>query len=192
MTARAAVLAGAVAGLTAGLTFATAHAFIITPIWDRMVGGLVFGMLAGAAAGWAYAELQPPASTGSLRSGLAFGVLLWLAVVPVTLANAPLRTSGFAHAHESLTDAIAVVLAVAGGAALGWLRAARLRAVVACGAAAVVVTMAMGGPVPVVNGVRPIEILFAVLAASLIGGAVVGALTPRIERVLWRPGDSPV
>ena len=52
--------------------------------------------------------------------------------------------------------------------------------------------MAVGGPVPVVNGVRPVEILWAVLAASLIGGAVVGALTPRIERVLRRPGDSPV
>lgn len=143
--------------------------------------GLVFGVVAGATAGWAYAELRPNAPA-SLKSGLAFGVLLWISVVPVTLTNAALRASGFAIEHRTLTDAIAVVLALAGGAALGWLRTRRMRAVLACSAAALVVTMAMGGPVPVGRNVRAVEILFAVLAASLIGGAVVGLLAPRFER----------
>ena len=181
MSVRPAVIAGAIAGLVAGLTFATAHAFIIEPIWSRMFGGLVFGIIAGAASGWAYAELLPSNESGSLRSGLQFGFMLWLSVVPVTLTNTALRASGFAHTHEALTDAIAVVLAVAGGVTLGWLRGTRRRAMVACAVAALVVTMAMGGPVPIANGVRPVEILVAVLAASLIGGAVVGVLEPRLR-----------
>ena len=146
-----------------------------------MIGGLVFGVLAGAAAGWAYGELSRDKET-SVRSGLAFGVMLWLSVVPVTLTNAALRASGFAYAHRDITDAISVTLAVAGGLALGWLRARQRRAMVACAVAALVVTMAMGGPVPVARNVRTVEILFAVLLASLIGGAVVGLLAPRLER----------
>lgn len=182
VTARSGVIAGAIAGLVAGLVFAGAHAFIITPIWNRMIGGLVFGVIAGAAAGWAYAELLPSAVSSSLRSGLAYGFMLWLSVVPVTLTNVALRANGFAHEHEALTDAIAVILAGAGGTALGWLRSRRWRAMLACAVAAVAVTMAMGGPVPIGNGVRPVEILFAVLVASLIGGAVVGLLQPRLRR----------
>jgi len=181
VTTRSGVMAGAVAGLAAGLTFAAAHAFIIEPIWSRMFGGLVFGIIAGAASGWAYAELQPANDNGSLRSGLTFGFMLWLSVVPVTLTNTALRASGFAHTNEALTDAIAVVLAVAGGVTLGWLRGPRKRAMLACAVAALAVTMAMGGPVPIRNGVRPVEILMAVLVASLIGGAVVGLLEPHMR-----------
>ena len=143
------VAAGAAAGLAAGLAFATAHAFIITPVWNRMIGGLVLGVVAGAAAGWSYGELRPRDAPSTLRSGLAFGLLLWLAVVPVTLA---------------------------------WLRGRAVRAMTACALAAVFVTFAMGGPVPVGRGVRAVEILFGVLAASLVGGAVVGMLAPRLER----------
>lgn len=171
-------MAGALAGLTAGFAFALAHAFIITPIWSRMAGGLVFGMIAGASAGWGFAELMP---TVSVRSGLWYGCLLWLSVVPVTLVNAALRANGFAYTHRSLTDVIAVVLAVAGGITLGWLRRHSWRAMLSSGVAAVVVTMAMGGPVPVGRSVRAIEIPFGVLAASLIGGVSVGALAPALD-----------
>ena len=144
-----------------------------------MIGGLVFGVIAGAAAGWAYAELEPAAS---LRSGLVYGMLLWLSVVPVTLTNAALRSNGFAIEHRAMTDAIAIVLAVAGGVAVGWLRRRTWHATVACAVAAVVLTLAMGGPVPVGRSVRAVEILFAVLVAALIGGAIVGMLEPRLRR----------
>ena len=179
MSVRASVAAGAIAGLLAGLAFALAHAFIITPIWNRMAVGLVFGVIAGAVAGWALGELMPEVN---LRRGLTYGLLLWLSVVPVTLSNAALRANGFAYTHRTLTDAIAIVLALAGGITLGWIRGRRWRAVLSSGIAAVVVTMAMGGPVPVGRSVRAVEILFGVLLASLLGGAVVGLLAPRIGR----------
>jgi hypothetical protein len=180
--------AGALAGLTAGIAFAAAHAFIITPVWSRMAGGLAFGVIAGAAAGWAFGELQTDGSPASVRSGLRLGLMLWLAVVPVTLVDAGLRASGYAFAHRDITDAIAVILALAGGATLGVLRGTGKRSVLACALAAVVVTMAMGGPVPVGRNVRTVEILFAVLLASLVGGAMVGVIEPRLRLLFARRG----
>lgn len=182
MTARSGALAGAIAGLAAGLAFAGAHAFIITPVWNRMIGGLVFGVIAGAAAGWGYAELQSRDSHSGVRWGLTYGVLLWLSVVPVTLVNAALRATGYAQAHVAVADTISVVLALIGGATLGWIRTRRLRAAIACATAAIVVTMATGGPIPVGRSVRAAEVLFAVLFAALIGGVVVSLIAPRLER----------
>jgi hypothetical protein len=174
-------IAGGLAGVFAGIAFATAHAFIITPIWSRMAGGLVFGVIAGTVAGWAFGELQPVGAIASVRAGLRYGWMLWLSVVPVTLVDAGLRASGFAYAHRDATDAIAIVLALAGGATLGVLRGRSRRSVVACAMAAVVVTMAMGGPVPVGRNVRTVEILLAVLIASLVGGLMVGLIEPRLR-----------
>ncbi len=82
----AGVLAGALSGVTGGLLFATLHAFIIVPIWDRMTFGLVFGAIAGAGAGWAFAECYPAAvrtrTKRSMGVGARFGALLWLAQWP--------------------------------------------------------------------------------------------------------------
>jgi len=169
------------AGLLAGLAFAGAHAVIITPVWNRMVMGLVFGVVAGAVAGWAFGELQPDIANATLRSGLSFGFMLWLSVVPVTLGDAALRANGFVYAHRTASDALWVVVALAGGVVLGVLRGRGWRAVVACAAAALVVTLAMGGPVPFARNVRTVEILFAVLLASLVGGAMVGLIQPRLR-----------
>jgi hypothetical protein len=174
------VIAGGVAGLGAGLLFATIHAIVIVPIWGRMTQGLVFGVLAGMAAGWAFAELKvehTPAHS-RLRDGVTFGVLLWLAVVPVTLANAFLRHTGFAKTHEAITDTIAVILAVLGGSVLGWVLSHRRRGAAAGAAGVLMLTAAMGGPVPVARSVRAVEILFAVLAASVLGGIILAFLEP--------------
>jgi hypothetical protein len=185
--ARTYAVAGAIAGLVAGLAFAGAHALIITPVWSRMFGGLVFGVIAGTVAGWAYGELQPEGMAATLRTGLTYGLMLWLSIVPVTLTNAWLRATGFAYEHRTATDVIAVAVAIAGGVVLGVLRGKRRRAVVASALAAVVVTMAMGGPVPVGRNVRTVEILFGVLLASLIGGAAVGIIEPRLRRTASDP-----
>src|SRR5688500_15789486 len=96
----AGILAGALGGVAGALLFATLHALIIVPIWDRMTSGLIFGAIAGAAAGWALAECYPKAiRTSSRRNvgiGAGFGALLWLAVTPVTGADALLRAAGLA------------------------------------------------------------------------------------------------
>ncbi|MDQ3674462.1 MAG: hypothetical protein M3365_08825, partial [Gemmatimonadota bacterium] len=91
----ASVLAGALSGVAGGLLFATLHAIVIVPIWDQMTFGLVFGAIAGGSAGWAFGECYPWAVRVRTKRGVAtgaiFGALLWIAVAPVTGADALLR-----------------------------------------------------------------------------------------------------
>ncbi|MGI9077575.1 MAG: hypothetical protein ACR2G6_09635 [Gemmatimonadaceae bacterium] len=102
----------------------------------------------------------------------------------MTLSNAALRAVGFHTSHETITDAIAVALAILGGAGLrlvAWApppRDARVRHRSTCR------DDAHGWPVPIANSARAFGILFAVHAASLMGGAVVGALELTVRRTL--------
>jgi hypothetical protein len=161
------------------------------PIWDRSGFGFVSGALAGTVAGWAYAELGfDPARAGGARgiwphlaSGAGFGALLWLAVVPVTLADALLRVLGIAPRYELAAVGVAVGLALGGGALLGWRRARTWRAAIAGASATMLLTMAMAGPVPVGRSLRALTIFLAVLPAAVLGGAVLGALSWSLARV---------
>ena len=179
------LVAGALAGLCGGLAFALAHAILIVPIWNRSAGGLLAGALAGAIAGWAYTDVgfDPTTRAGGDRgvgahaaAGALLGALLWLAVVPVTVVDAALRTLGVLPRYELLGVAVAVLLAVGAGALLGWRRGRTRRAAIAGAAAALMLTIAMGGPVPVGHSRRALGIFLAVLPAAVTGGAVLGVL----------------
>lgn len=180
----AGVLAGALSGVTGGLLFGTLHAFIIVPIWDRMTFGLVFGAIAGAGAGWAFAECHPAAvrtrTKRSMGVGARFGALLWLSVAPVTGADALLRATGLAPRYELLAVAIAVVLGLAGGGLLAWQITHRFRAALAGAVAGVLLIVAMAGPVPVGRSQRALNIFLAVLPAAVLGGTALGLFSPPI------------
>ena len=173
------LLAGGLSGLLAGLVFASAHALLIVPIWDRMAFGLLSAVLAGCAAGWAFAEFGFDATP---LTGFRFGVLLWLAVVPVTLADTVLRLTGIAPRFELVAVGVAVGLAITAGVLLGGRFGRTRRARVAGAAATLLLTVAMGGPVPLPNGRRAMTIFLAVLPASAIAGLLLGALASRFSR----------
>lgn len=191
----AGILAGALSGLAGALLFATLHAFIIVPIWDRMTSGLISGALAGAAAGWAFAECYPEAiRTRSIRNvgiGARFGALLWLAVAPVTGADALLRAAGLASEDELIAVAIAVVVALAGGATLGWVITRRFRGALAGAAAGILLTIAMAGPVPVGRSTRAFRIFLAVLPPAVLGGIALSLFSPSIFGWITRGRESP-
>lgn len=168
---REAIIVGALAGVGAGLVFATAHAIIIVPIWDRMLMGLAWGAAAGAVAGWTYTELYP--ESGAV-TGAKYGAVLWLAVAPVSAVDAALRAAGVLPRFELLGVAIAVLLALVMGAVLGRYRTGRRRGMIAGAAAALLLTMAMGGPVPAARNARAFLIFLAVLPASIVAGTVLG------------------
>ena len=174
---RAALLAGAAAGLGAGLVFATAHAILIVPIWNRMMGGLTFGALAGAGAAWAFTELYPDAQAtlrGSAYAGARFGGLLWLAAAPATVVDAALRTTGVTASVRWLEVPVALIMFATAGALLGRSRRSTRRAMIAGAVATLLLGFAMAGPVPIMRGPRAFAIFLAVLPASLIAGAIVG------------------
>ena len=175
---RAAMLAGAIAGLSGGLAFATAHALLIVPIWDRMMGGLAFGVLAGAAAAWAFTELYPEAQAtlrGSAYAGARFGGMLWLAAAPATVVDAALRSTGVAASASWLEVPVAVLMFVTAGALLGRSRRPTRRAMIAGASATLLLGMAMAGPVPIMRSSRAFGIFLSVLPAALVAGGVVGA-----------------
>jgi hypothetical protein len=182
------LIAGTFAGLCGALVFAIAHAIVIVPIWNRTAFGFLSGALAGAVAGWAYTELGFEAH---VTSGARFGALLWLAVVPVTLADALLRVLGIAPRYELVAVGIAVILAVSAGAALGWRRTHRRRAAVAGAMATLLLTLAMAGPVPIGRSPRALAIFLAVFPAAAVGGAILGGLSNTLGRLgtLVRPRD---
>jgi hypothetical protein len=177
--------------LCGAIVFALAHAIVIVPIWSRSGFGFLSGAIAGAVAGWAFTELgfdrtRTRAARGirtQLASGACFGALLWLAVVPVTLADALLRILGVAPRYELVAVGVAVVLALSGGALLGWRRARTRRAAIAAASATMLLTVAMAGPVPVGRSLRALGIFLAVLPAAVAGGVILGGLSWSLGRV---------
>jgi hypothetical protein len=185
-----ALLAGALSGLLGALLFATAHALLIVPIWDRMGTGLLAGVVVGAVAGWALAETLPEVQGASAASGAAaigarFGALLWVLVAPVTAADIALRAAGLVGRLEIVRVVVAVALALGSGGVWGWHRTRRARGAVAGAAATLGLTMAMGGPVAITRSTRALGIFLAVLPAAAIAGAVL-ALAVRWLRALGR------
>ena len=184
---RFALIAGFFSGLAAGLVVAAAHALLIVPIWDRMTFGLTSAAVAGLTAGWAFVELgfdgasadQPRSWTADAAAGLRFGALLWLAVVPVTLADTALRLAGIAPRFELVAVVVAVCLAIAGGVFLGSRLGGTRRAMVAGAAATLLLTIAMAGPVPLPNGRRAVAIFLSVLPACMTAGLILGLVIGR-------------
>lgn len=188
------MLAGAVAGLSAGLVFATAHAILIVPIWDRMMGGLAFGALAGAGAAWAFTELYPDAQAtlrSSAYAGARFGGMLWLAAAPATVVDAALRTTGVTASVRWLEVPIAVIMFVTAGALLGRSRRSARRAMIAGAVATLLLGFAMAGPVNIMRSPRAFGIFLAVLPASLVAGGVVGTAVGLARRASARLDGEP-
>ncbi|MFN2563694.1 MAG: hypothetical protein ABR499_01615 [Gemmatimonadaceae bacterium] len=185
------LVAGALAGLCGALSFALAHAIVIVPIWSRSAFGLVSGALAGTVAGWTYTELgfepsrvnREPRVSAHAGAGAQFGALLWLAVAPVTLADALLRSLGVVPRYELVAVGVAVVLAIGAGALLGWRRMRSRRAAIAGASATLLLTVAMAGPVPIGRSLRALTIFLAVFPAAVAAGAVLGALSWSLRRV---------
>lgn len=190
------MLAGFVSGLAGALLFAAAHAVLIVPIWNRMASGLVFGVLAGGAAGWALAEICPEHGLSSAKEaaaiGVRFGAMLWLLVVPVTAADAVLRVLRIAPHYELVAVGVALVLAVGGGAVFAWRRTHHLRGTIAGAAATLALTVAMAGPVPVGRSPRAFAIFIAVLPAATLACGVLAVLSRLIHDMRARRKLTPV
>src|ERR671939_1085359 len=90
-----ALLAGCITGIVGVVAFGIIHAYIIEPIWRSLLAGVPFGIIGGAAIGWAFYELHASGNVSlRVRGGAVFGVLLWLLLVPMTSFAVLLRESG--------------------------------------------------------------------------------------------------
>lgn len=185
--------AGAAAGAAAALVFASAHALIIVPIWSRMMGGVMFAVLAGIAAAFGFVHLGFTTFrrewTSHMRAGARYGALLWLAVAPVTLVDSALRLLGVPRALELVNVALAVLVAIAMGGWIGWRRRHVLRDAALGAGVTLLLVIAMAGPVPLPNGPRAMGIFVSVLPAAILAGVVL-ALSLRVAEQQRVPDET--
>jgi hypothetical protein len=170
-TLAAMLCAGILTGGISVALFGLAHALLIQPIWNRLGGGIPFGIAAGAGLAWAYYETlrtRPEEEGSSTRRAAAFGVLLWLAVLPTTLFGALLRLAGRHDPESNLQIAASILVAALCGAGIGRaLTHNNRRGPLAMGTAAVVLVLAQAGPVPITNSRRAAGLFLALLLISV-------------------------
>ena len=171
------LFAGVATGLASALAFATVHALLIVPIWTRMLNGVAIAILTGIAIAWAMDATATARGPLTVAGAGRFGGALWLTLTPATILENGLRLAG-RRIPESLGVAAAVSLAVISGGCVGWFVARRRSGVPAWAGASLALTLAMGGPIPVVNSTRAAW-LYAAFLPMCAGAAITSVIAQR-------------
>jgi hypothetical protein len=167
----AALLAGAVTGLLGVVLFGVVHAALIMSIWTRLGGGIPFGIAAGLAMGWAFSEMHGVWCREHRRiRGLWFGGLLWVTLIPTTACGVLFRSTGWHGRHDVLETVTEVAVAFGTVAMTGRLIGRGWQRPAAFGTATALLAVAMGGPIAVTTGVRPLRLFLAFAVIYAVGG----------------------
>jgi hypothetical protein len=182
------LIAGAAIGLLGVGLFGAVHAVIIVPIWTRLLGGVPFGLVAGTAIGWALHELRASRRWGrGIVAALAFGLVLWLTLLPMTLFGVMLRAAGMHGTDDFWEVGVESLLAFGAGATAGRLIARRWRAALALGAASLALTFAQAGPIPVLNSARAAWLFAALAVIYLPCGLAIAFVASAVSRAGLTP-----
>ena len=169
------LLAGSLSGALAATLFLTMHAALLRPIWFSLPLALATGGIAGALVGYAFGHLfSYQVQNLSLERGTVFGVLLWAALLPPSVAELALKTL-----WPTVPDTVDVPMVLAGlilpAALLAWRRTRSLRSATVAVLVVVPLFIVTGGPLgpaqfrrgaPLIAGLLPI---FATAGACLAG-----------------------
>ena len=183
------LIAGAVTGLLGVALFGVIHAAIISPIWTSLPGGVPFGLVAGLAIGWAFYERREPARNVGAIHALAFGLLLWATLLPMTLFGVIVRATGIHGQDDSWEVALALVLTIGTAVTVGRLISGRWRAALALGVASLALTLAQAGPIPVTNSRRAASLFAALGAVYLFCVVALGFVASVVSRILRPPAE---
>ena len=181
--------AGALVGVVGVGVFGLVHAVIIVPIWSKLLGGIPFGVGAGLVMGWAFWELR---SGGRWRAtaggGFAFGLLMWVTLIPMTAFGAVVRATGIhggptTYGRPSWSACWRSCTGVLSGCLIG----RRWRAALAAGCAVLGLALAMGGPIPVTNSARALWLFAAFAGVYALCGLVLALIVSAIAGPLRSP-----
>lgn len=180
--------AGALVGVVGVGVFGLVHAVIIVPIWSKLLGGIPFGVGAGLVMGWAFWELR---SGGRWRAtaggGFAFGLLMWVTLIPMTAFGAVVRATGIHGTDNVWETVVECLLAFGTGVLSGCLIGRRWRAALAAGCAGLGLALAMGGPIPVTNSARALWLFAAFAGVYALCGLVLVLIVSAIAGPLRSP-----
>ncbi len=167
----------ALVGLTA---FGLAHALIIVPIWTRLLGGVPFAVGAGLALAWAFDELARHRGSQSIASGVQFGAVMFLTLIPATALEAAMRWFGL-RTLDWAEVIPAVALALLSGAAVGWCLTRRRDTSIAFAVAALALMFVSAGPLPVAQSIRGAWLSLAIAPICLVAGAALATLRALLD-----------
>jgi hypothetical protein len=167
------VSTGACIGAIGMVLFATAHALLVTPIWDRLFGGILFALGSGIAIVWLYARVVFSSTKHWLRAGLRFGLVLWGLLLPANLLAVAIRVTGFHNAADDTWE-VAAGLTITGCVAALWAfrRHRSMAMAVKAAVALAIVFAAMGGPVNVTRSPWATALLFSFIPIYVVAGVV--------------------
>src|SRR3954452_5414109 len=114
------LVSGAVCGLAGAALFVVVHSLLIFPIWTRFAGHLPFALAAGVGLAGAFNQGTAARGWQSHADGLRFGLLTFATLAPATIFSNALRAAGFSGS-DGPAFAGTIALAIAAGAAAGWL-----------------------------------------------------------------------
>jgi hypothetical protein len=174
------VTEGTIVGTVGAVSFAIVHAMLIVPIWSRIPGGMVQAVPAGISLAWAFDQLAHARNWRTARHGAIFGAVLFLSLVPGTVFANTLRLAG-GHPGDWPGTIGTLTIAAASGGFAGWVLARERRASRALAIAALVLTAAAGGPVPVVNSARAARLFIGFIPICVAAGTAT-TLARRIVR----------
>ena len=182
------LIAGAVIGLLGVALFGAIHAAIIVPIWTRLSGGIPFAVGAGLAIGWAFYELRGSARfNAGVIGALAFGILLWATLIPMTLFGVIVRATGIHGQDDAWEVVLELALTFGTSVAAGRLISGRWRAALALGTASLALTLAQAGPIPVMNSGRAASLFAALAAVYLVCIITLGFIASVVSKFLRKP-----
>jgi hypothetical protein len=150
--------------------FVAVHSWLIFPIWTRLGRGIPFAAIGGLALAAAFDRVTQLRGRQSMWDGARFGALMFATLVPETVFSNALRLAGV-PANDWPGFAASLFLAAASGAAAGWLYARDRSVVLPFAGATLGLTIAMAGPIPVVNGPRAAW-LFAGFLPICVGAGI--------------------
>ena len=165
------LLAGLVSGLLWLISFGVAHAFLIEPIWRNLLRLIPFAVIAGCVTAFAFQGFRNAGKLYlTLRGGALFGLLLWLALFPMTLFAAGSRLTGIRQILGEWETVAEVVLAFTTGALLGWSLIRRWPHALSLGTTVLVLALVMGGPIPVFKSTRAAYLFLSFLIIYMMCG----------------------
>ena len=177
-------LAGAAAGVTATTLFVVIHSLLIFPIWHRVVGGLPFGLIGGIGLAGAFEHIACLSGWRSIRGGARFGAVMFATLAPATVFSNGLRVAGL-HANDWPGFVGSLAIAVTSGAAAGWWITRRKSGVRMFAVATLALTVAMAGPIPVVNGSRAAWLFVGFFPICVGAGMALAAARRALAGTEW-------
>jgi len=177
----AVLFTGLLAGLVSTVAFVSIHSFVIAPIWTRVGVHVLFPAAAGIALAWAYDAAASIRRRTSAGDGARFGLVVFASLIPPTGFSNSLRLAGLS-ANGWIGFLGTVMIGMASGAAAGVIFARTTSASRSFAVATFVLMLAMGGTVPVVNGVRAAWLFAGFLPICVLAGTTIALVGRYVNR----------